>query len=88
MVIQVKRLFPDAKLPERASPGAVGFDVYAYHVLDKRTREHLGDLPCVMCAKSLMGCGIAAVVVPAGVYPTNGLKLLVETGIEVRHVEP
>jgi len=43
--------------------------------------------PCRDCAKTLMECGISAVVVPAGVYPTNGLPFLIDAGIEVRYVE-
>lgn len=42
--------------------------------------------PCLMCAKVLLGCGISAVVVPQNVYPINGLSLILEAGIEVRHV--
>jgi len=42
--------------------------------------------PCRMCAKVLLGCGIGAVVVPDGVYPTNGLPLILDAGIEVRYI--
>jgi dUTP pyrophosphatase len=78
MVIHVKRLFPDAKLPERASPGAVGYDVYAYHVLDKHTREHLADLPhAIPPGESvLIGIGVAFAVpmpVDCQVRPRSGL---------------
>ncbi|OGE75333.1 MAG: hypothetical protein A3K06_01850 [Candidatus Doudnabacteria bacterium RIFCSPHIGHO2_01_52_17] len=42
--------------------------------------------PCKKCAKFISGCGISAVIVPLGIYPTNGLPLLIEAGIEIRHV--
>ena len=45
MLIKAQKLYPDAQLPRRASPGAVGFDVYGYHVLDKTTHEVIGNLP-------------------------------------------
>jgi dCMP deaminase len=47
---------------------------------------YVNSEPCLKCAKLLIGCGIAAVVVPGSVYPTNGLKLMLEAGIEVRKV--
>lgn len=43
--------------------------------------------PCCGCAKLLAGCGISAVVVPEGVYKTNGLQILLEAGIEVRRLK-
>ncbi|MCH8049307.1 dUTP diphosphatase [Patescibacteria group bacterium] len=52
----------------------------------KEATVYVNAEPCVMCAKLLLGCGIAAVVVPEGVYPTNGLKLLLDSGIEIRRV--
>jgi dUTP pyrophosphatase len=42
---------------------------------------------CVMCSKTFTGCGITAVVVPEGTYPTNGLPILQEAGIEVRRIK-
>lgn len=43
--IRIVRIYPDAKVPVRASDGAIGFDVFAYHVLDKETKAHQSDLP-------------------------------------------
>lgn len=43
--------------------------------------------PCLMCAKTLALGGIKAVVVPEGVYPTNGLKFIQNAGVEVKHVK-
>jgi len=78
MLIQYKRLFPDARLPERATSGAVGFDVYAYHVVDKVTREHVGNLPAVIepGGSLIIGTGIAFAVpfpVDCQVRPRSGL---------------
>lgn len=60
MVIKYARLFPDAKIVQRASPGAVGFDVHAYHIIDKFTRIKVADLPVeLLPGKSvLVGTGI------------------------------
>lgn len=52
----------------------------------ENTTVYITAEPCRMCAKLLFDCGITAVVVPEGIYPTNGLPLLLEAGIEVRHV--
>lgn len=43
--------------------------------------------PCLMCSKNFYISGIVAIVVPKGVYPTNGLKFMQDNGIEVRHVD-
>jgi dUTP pyrophosphatase len=43
--------------------------------------------PCLMCSKTLVLSGIKAVVVPEGIYPTNGLKFIQNAGVEVRHVK-
>ncbi|MDP3784979.1 MAG: dUTP diphosphatase [bacterium] len=64
MVIKYVKLFPDAKVVQRASPGAVGFDVHAYYVLDRITREKIADLPAdVLPGQSLLiGTGIALAI--------------------------
>lgn len=46
--IKVRKIRPDAKLPERASNFAVGFDVYASCVLDKNTKKSVLELPIVI----------------------------------------
>jgi dCMP deaminase len=48
---------------------------------------YVNSEPCVMCAKLLLGCRIGAIVVPRGVYPTHGLPLLTDAGVEIRYVE-
>ncbi|MFH1078099.1 MAG: dUTP diphosphatase [Patescibacteria group bacterium] len=52
----------------------------------KGATAYVNAEPCLMCAKSLSGSGISTVVVPSGVYPTNGLKYLLDSNVEVRHV--
>lgn len=78
MVINTKKLFLDAKVPQRASPGAVGYDVYAYHLQDKFTREHAGDLPAMILPGEacLIGIGVAFAVpfpVDCQARPRSGL---------------
>ncbi len=78
MLVKFCRKYPDAKPPERASDGAVGYDVYAYHALDKKSRMPLGELPQILePGKSmLIGTGIVfAVPFPTDcqVRPRSGL---------------
>ncbi|MBI4433851.1 dUTP diphosphatase [Candidatus Uhrbacteria bacterium] len=78
MRIPIKRLFPDAQIPVRASDGAVGYDVYAYHVVDKHTRESLGALPVTIPPQGsvLLGIGVVFAVPPeydCQVRPRSGL---------------
>lgn len=51
----------DSKKPERATDGSVGYDVFASRVLDKRTKEVVGDLPVEIKPGEnvLIGIGIA-----------------------------
>lgn len=76
--IQVKRLFPDAQIPVRASNGAVGFDVFAYGVLDMETKEYAGELPFVLLPgkRILIGIGVSFALpwpVECQVRPRSGL---------------
>lgn len=78
MLIHVRKLFPDAEVPRRASSGAVGYDVYAYRVLDKRTRELARELPVVIGPGEsvLIGIGVTFAVpfpVDCQVRPRSGL---------------
>lgn len=78
MLIKYSKLFPDVRVPVRASAGAVGFDVYAYHVVDKNTRKECGQLPAnVMPQESiLIGTGIVLAVpfpIDCEVRPRSGL---------------
>lgn len=62
-VIPFKKLIPDAKPPERASPGAVGYDVWVYRVLDRKDKERksFSPLPATIPPGGavLFGTGIA-----------------------------
>ncbi|OGZ45623.1 MAG: hypothetical protein A3C84_02325 [Candidatus Ryanbacteria bacterium RIFCSPHIGHO2_02_FULL_48_12] len=51
------------------------------------TTIYVNAEPCVKCAKFLMGCGIEAIVVPLGTFPTNGLKILSDAGVEIRYIK-
>ena len=78
MNIKVKKIREDAKLPERASNQAVGYDVYASRVLDKQNKEVIGELPIkiVPGGSALIGIGVQ-VAIPwpyeAEVRPRSGL---------------
>ncbi|MFA5358206.1 MAG: dUTP diphosphatase [Patescibacteria group bacterium] len=93
--IQVKKLFPDAIIPARATNGAVGFDVYAYGVLDIETKEYGGELPYVLDPgqKILIGVGVAFASpwpVECQVRPRSGLanKYGIELGNSPGTVDP
>lgn len=78
MLIKCVRVLPDAKIPERASPEAVGYDVYACHVVDKSTREECGQLPITFGPGEsvLIGTGLTFAVPPGTdcqVRPRSGL---------------
>lgn len=75
--VPFKTLFDDAMSPARASDGAVGFDAYAYHVLNEN-KEHISDLPYTLLPgeKVLIGIGVAFAVPPTcecQVRPRSGL---------------
>ncbi|MDO8425221.1 MAG: dUTP diphosphatase [bacterium] len=80
MQIMARKLFPDAQLPVRASEGAVGYDVFAHHILDKLTQEidARRSLPQIIPPGEsiLIGIGVAlAVPFPydCQVRPRSGL---------------
>jgi len=78
MNIKVKRIREDAKVPIRVTDGAVGYDVYASRVLDKLSKEVIGDLPVEIPpgGSVLIGIGIQmAVPMPfeCQVRPRSGL---------------
>jgi len=68
-VLRVKRMYPDARLPQRATEGSTGLDLFAY--IKKSGRITLGEKP------KLVGTGIA-VEVPRGydvqIRPRSGLS--------------
>lgn len=76
--IPVVALFPDSKVPERASDGAVGFDVYAYGPLNIDTKEYEGELPYTLMPgeKVLIGIGVRFALpwpIECQVRPRSGL---------------
>jgi len=78
--IQFQKVREDAIVPQRASEGAVGYDVYASRFLDKTTRESIGDLPMEILPNStaIIGIGIRmAIPFPyeCQVRPRGGLSL-------------
>ncbi|MCX6745373.1 MAG: dUTP diphosphatase [Candidatus Parcubacteria bacterium] len=78
MKIFVQQISSDAKIPKRASNGAVGYDVYAYRILDKKTREPIGELPFVLeqCESVLIGIGVRFAIpwpIQCEVRPRSGL---------------
>ena len=60
MNIKVRKVRDDAILPERASNLAVGYDVFAYRVLDKFSKEPIEELPVeILPGESvLIGIGV------------------------------
>lgn len=78
MLIQCTRIRENAKMPERASDGAVGYDVYASVVLDKKTKSVQAHLPAILKAGEslLIGTGICFAIpfaYEAQVRPRSGL---------------
>jgi len=76
--LRIFPIAPNAKVPVRASPGAVGYDVFAYDVLDRHTKEHIADLPVAIKPReaALISIGvIMAVPFPyeVQVRPRSGL---------------
>ena len=68
-MLRVKRMYPDARLPQRATEGSTGLDLFAY--IKKSGRITLEEKP------KLVGTGIA-VEVPRGydvqIRPRSGLS--------------
>jgi dUTP pyrophosphatase len=64
MIIKIKKIREDAIIPVRASDGAIGYDVFASRVLDKFTKEVIGELPAIILpGKSvLFGIGVKMAV--------------------------
>lgn len=76
--VQVQKIREDSKIPERATEGAVGFDVYASRVLNKKTKRVIGELPVIIepGGSVLIGIGIKiAIPFPwqCEVRPRSGL---------------
>ena len=93
--IPVVALFPDSKVPERASDGAVGFDVYAYGPLNIDTKEYEGELPYTLMPgeKVLIGIGVRFALpwpIECQVRPRSGLanKFGIELGNAPGTIDP
>lgn len=76
--VRFKRVGKGAIPPRRASNGAVGYDVFAYHVQDQRTREHAGDLPYTLEPGKHVLIGIGVIMatpwpIEIQVRPRSGL---------------
>ena len=78
MIVQVEKIREDAKIPQRASNQAVGYDVWASIVLDKITKKTIQELPVEIDAgkSALIGIGIRFAVpfpIQCEVRPRSGL---------------
>lgn len=78
MNIKIRKIREDVQTPVRASDGAVGYDVFASRVLDKHTKEVIGDLPVEIPAGGsiLIGIGVQMAIpwsCQAEVRPRSGL---------------
>ncbi len=78
MNIKVQKIREGALVPIRASDGAVGYDVHASCVLDKKTKEVTGDLPVGIAPGEsvLIGIGVRLAVpwpFQCEVRPRSGL---------------
>lgn len=77
-IIKIRKIREDARVPIRASDGAIGYDVFASRVLDKSTKEVLQDLPVEIPAGGsvLIGIGVQMAVpwpFQAEVRPRSGI---------------
>lgn len=48
---------------------------------------YINSEPCEVCAKIITGLGVEAVVTLNGIYPTNGIKILLDAGIDIRYIK-
>ncbi|MCK4860260.1 MAG: dUTP diphosphatase [Candidatus Omnitrophica bacterium] len=76
--VKVRKIRKNARIPERASNGAIGFDVYASIVLNKITKEIIGELPIEIepGESVLIGIGVQLAIpwpYEAQVRPRSGL---------------
>jgi len=78
MNIKIKKIRKEAKIPIRASDGAIGYDVFASRILDKHTKKIIGKFPIEIMPGSsiLVGIGIKMAIpwqCEAQVRPRSGL---------------
>lgn len=95
MIIKMQKIVKDAEVPIRTSDGAVGYDLHAYRILDRTTKEILGEPPaCIPPGEAMLfGAGIKFAV-PPGVdcqlRPRSGLasKFDIELGNSPGTLDP
>ncbi len=94
-VIPYVKLYKEAQAPIRASDGAIGYDVFACRVLDRKTKKPLGEPPVVIepGGAQLIGIGVAFAVpwgYEAQVRPRSGLasKLDIELSNSPGTIDP
>lgn len=79
MIIRVQKISPDARVPIRVSDHAVGYDVFAYRILNKDRKEPSGEtFPYVLGPGEsvLIGIGVLMAVpwpIQCEVRPRSGL---------------
>jgi len=78
MIVRVEKIREDAKIPQRASNQAVGYDVWSSMVLDKITKEPIQELPIEIAPSksALIGIGVRFAVpfpIQCEVRPRSGL---------------
>lgn len=74
-----KKVYPDAILPKRASTRAVGFDVFAYNLMDPTSKECVGEPPFTLQPgeRALFGIGVQFATpwpIECQVRPRSGLS--------------
>lgn len=76
----------DSKRPEIATDGSVGYDVFASRVLDRKTKEVIGDLPAEIKpgGSVLIGIGVAFEVCPACYAAEMGPRSSFEPKLGIR----
>jgi deoxyuridine 5'-triphosphate nucleotidohydrolase len=60
--VAVYPIRPDSTIPRRATPKAIGFDVFASRVLDRNTKEVLGELPVTIAPGEAVLIGIGVII--------------------------
>lgn len=95
IIVKVQKIREDSKIPERATEGAIGFDVYASVVLDKNTRQECGNFPIeIKSGESLLlGIGVCMEIprfVPAAIFSRSGLAMRydIEVGCPGAPIDP
>ena len=95
IVIKVRKIREDSKIPERFTKEAIGFDVYSSIVLDKNTRRECGSFPTEIKPGESLFLGIGDCMeipkfVPAAIFSRSGLamKYDIEVGCPGAPIDP